>query len=107
MPCCIHVRRVAIQALPDHQHRFTVALPAAAEYGDIRGEGYVLCGNLLPDELKLIASQPHVLAAAGDRVTLGIGIVFRRARMQHIPHIVVAFEYADRSRSSLSCRSAG
>jgi hypothetical protein len=91
----IRICGILIETLPDHQQAFAVAVPAVSEDIDVGRERYVI-SRYLPEEMKLVGSESHILAAARDHICLCLGIVFRRTGVQDIPHIVLSFENAER-----------
>src|SRR5215467_9576272 len=106
VPRDVHIDRVFLEALPDHQHRFAVRVSAASDKGNIRGKCDVPT-HLLPDELQLVLSKPHVLAASRNRVGSLGRVVFDRARMQRSPHVAAAFKHTEHSPWPLRLRAAG
>src|SRR5260370_7825804 len=62
-----------------------------AEKGDVRCQRYV-AGHFLPRELESIAGEPHVFAAAGNRVASFRGVEFHGTRMKNRSDVPLAFE---------------
>src|SRR5467141_2526377 len=89
----VRVRRIGIQALADHEHRFSVFVRALPEKGDVRRQRDV-AGHFLPRELESVASKPHVLAAAGDRVASFRRVVFHGTRVKNRSNVSAALEDA-------------
>src|SRR5260370_2855851 len=69
-----------------------------AEKGDVRCQRYV-AGHFLPRELESIAGEPHVFAAAGNRVASFRGVECHGTRMKNRSDVPVAFENASRRAS--------
>src|SRR5579872_894352 len=63
----IHVGRIRVQALADHEHRFAMGVSARVQKRDVRRQGHV-AADLPPRKLERVLPQPHVLAAARQRV---------------------------------------
>src|SRR5260370_28595201 len=77
-----------------------------AEKGDVRCQRYV-AGHFLPRELESIAGEPHVFAAAGNRVASFRGVEFDGTRMKNRSDIPMVFEDADRRASPWSAHRGG
>ncbi len=92
------MRRIRVEVLANHQHRFAVFVHSFVEKCDVRRQRHV-AGHFLPHELERIAAEPHILAAAGNRVAAFCGIVFRGTFMQNRPDVTVPFEDARRRGS--------
>src|SRR6266545_4868604 len=65
---------ISVKTLADEEARFAMRIPAAAEKGNVCRECHV-AGNFLPNEMKRVIGKPHVLPAAGDRVSAADCIV--------------------------------
>ncbi len=91
----VRVRRIGIQALADHEHRFSVFVHALPEKGDVRRQRDV-AGHLLPRELESIVAEPHIPAASGNRVAPFRRVVFHGTRVKNRSDIPAALEDAGR-----------
>jgi hypothetical protein len=89
----VNGRRVSVEGLADHEHGLAMGIPAAAEEGDIRGEDNV-SGDLLPDELEVVDADPHILAAATDRICALGGVILRGTGVEDGANILAALEDA-------------
>ena len=109
----IGVCGILVQALAHHQHAFAMFVPARADEGDVRGQGYI-AGDLFPDVVEIVFHGPDVVAAPGDGVGSGGGVIIDRAGMQNHADVPVAFENSDRGgalrqadgRRSANCQQA-
>ncbi len=95
------IRRIRIQTLPDHQHRFAMFVHSFAEKRDVRRQRDVT-GNLLPNKLESIVGGPHVLAASGNRVASFRRVIFHGTFMKNRSNVAVTLKNADWCR----CRRA-
>jgi hypothetical protein len=66
---------------------------ALAEEGDVSVEGDV-AGDFLPDEVKGVVGEPHVVSGRGEGERLVGGVVGRGAWMQDSADVGVTFEWA-------------
>jgi len=100
MQSYIGINRIRIQSLPQHQHGFLVLIAAFVQKRNVSGQSHV-ARYFLPYELKRIRREPHILAAARDRVGSLRAIVVDRPCVQHGANIAVRLKHADGRRSSL------
>ncbi len=63
----VDIRRVGLQALANDQASLAVRVLARTDEGDVGSQSYV-AAHLLPGEMKVVVSKPHVCSAAGDRI---------------------------------------
>ncbi len=87
----IRVGRIRVQALPDHQNRFTVRLLALPNKRHFRSQRNIP-GDFLPDKVEVIPSKPHILATAGNRVPSRARIVSRRPFVENLSNIAMIVE---------------
>ena len=96
----IGVHGIRIKALTDHEYRFLVLVPRLTGKRDVGCQGNIARG-LLPDKLKGIGSGPHILATAGNCVSVLSGIVISGPGMKNGSDIRMIFEYTDLRGSRL------
>ena len=87
-------RRIAVEAPPHHQDRLAVIVSFIALKCDIRRDRHV-ARHFLPDELKVVDTEPHVLAAAGHAIASGCLIKARGACVQDRANVSMTFKESD------------
>ncbi len=87
----IHIGRVGIEALADHQACLAMRRGAVSRETDLSREGKITAG-LFPHVVKCVAIEPHVLAAPGDRIASGARVEGCRAGMEHRSNVLMMLE---------------
>jgi len=84
-----------------------MGVSAGAEEGDAGGEGNV-SRDLLPNEMEVVDAEPHVFAAAADRVGVVHTVVLRGAGVEHGADVLVIRKDSERLGGRCRCcRSKG
>ena len=72
-----------------------------AQERDVGGEVEIGIRDSLPNILEVVLGEPHVLTAAGDRVSMDVGLVRGRAWMEKRSDVLVAVEQTERECASV------
>jgi len=81
-------------------------IPCRTNKCDIGSQSKIVrVGDFLPDKMKIVLTEPHVVAAAAHRIGLVRRVVLHRSRMEDVPDVLVPLKNAERGRSR--CRGGG
>ena len=83
--------RVAVERLADHENGLAMGISAGAEDRDVGGESNI-SRDLGPHKVKVIGAEPHVFAAAADRIGSAGGVEFRGAGVEHGAYVLMALK---------------
>ena len=87
--------RVSVQGLANHENGLAMGISAGAEDRDI-GSKSNISRDLGPYKVKVIGAEPHVFAAAADRIGSGGAVILRGAGMQDHANVLLIFKNAER-----------
>ncbi len=87
----VHGRRIAVQVLADHENRLAMGISAGAEDRDVGGESNI-SRDLSPHKVEIIAREPHVFAAAADRIGSAGAVILGGAGVEDSAHVLLAFK---------------
>src|SRR5271169_5254307 len=101
----VHIGRIRVQRLADHQHSLAMRIFALPEEGNV-GADLSITGSLLPHELESILVEPHILAAAGHGVFAAPGVECRGTGVEDRANIAATFKDSEpRVLSPRTCKA--
>src|SRR2546421_358702 len=91
----VHISRVGIETLTNHQASFAVRLFSGVRPANV-GRKSDISRHAFPDEMKRILLSPHILAAAADEIGFPFCIVFDGAYLGGLANVAMRFEKTNR-----------
>ena len=101
----VHGRRIAVQVLADHENRLAMGISAGAEDRDVGGESNI-SRDLSPHKVEIIGREPHVFAAAADRIGSAGAVILGGAGVEDSAHVLLAFKDDQRPGDDVRRRCA-